>query len=528
MKVALYTRVSTKDQIEGYSLRDQVRALREHATDRGYEIVAEIEDAGYSAAYLERPGMDRMRDLVAAGGVDVVLAQDADRITRDPGDRVVLDTEAERHGCRWAALDDWGDDSHEGQLLKFMKGWMAKGERSKTAERMQRGKRQRAREGKIVPAGRAPLGFVYADGAYRVDKSDMMIVRKVFELSAAGNGLWTIKRALEGEGIRTAGSNRVGPSEKWNVNTLRRIVQRDEYLAHGPDEIKELVTAENMTETVAATLDPAKLYGISWYNRHESHAPNGKRRRGAEKPRKEWIAVPVPDAGIPREHIERARAGLRGERPPRADNRFWELAGFGFCKCGCKLVARLTKRSTGHTYPYYVCSRYMRDGCEFGAWTNADRLEHEVYWALRNIQPQDLQAQIQTLIDRERSPEVEIKAANAVLEDVTRQRLKYQEMAARDLISLSELEAHIRGLESRRRSAQEQIDASQTISERMKRLKLMQRNPILEVMGQTREMRTDYYKDLHLRVETNQKDVLISGIFGSQKVAHTSTWATPT
>jgi hypothetical protein len=51
----------------------------------------------------------------------------------------------------------------------------------------------------------------------------------------------------------------------------------------------------------------------------------------------------------------------------------------------------------------------------------------------------------------------------------------------------------------------------------------MQQNPILEVMGQTREMRTDYYKDLQLRVETNRKDVTISGIFGSQSVAPTST-----
>ncbi len=134
-----------------------------------------------------------------------------------------------------------------------------------------------------------------------------------------------------------------------------------------------------------------------------------------------------------------------------------------------------------------------------------------------------MQAQIQTLIERERQPDVEIKSANAVLEDVARQRLKFQEMAARDLISLSELEAHTGGLESRRRAAQKQIDASQTVSERVERLKLIQRNPILEIMGQTREMRTDYYKDLHLRVETNRKDVTISGIFGSQNFAPTST-----
>ncbi len=152
--------------------------------------------------------------------------------------------------------------------------------------------------------------------------------------------------------------------------------------------------------------------------------------------------MPVPDAGIPREQVEKARAGLKGERPPRADNRFWELAGFAFCKCGCKLVARVTKKNR-HTYPYYVCSRYMRDGCEFGAWTNADRLEHEVYWALRNIQPQDLQAQIQTLIERERQPEVEIKAAHAVLEDVARRRFRLEEMYAAGAIeTLDSLRAH--------------------------------------------------------------------------------------
>ena len=168
MRAALYTRVSTKEQVAGYSLADQMRALREHAKERRYEIVAEIEDPGHSGGYLERPGMDRVRGLVAAGGVDIILAQDADRITREPGDRSVLDLEAERRGCKWMALDDWGDDSHKGQLLKFIKGWMAKDERSKIAERMQRGQRQRAREGKIVPAGRPPLGYEYAGYAYRV------------------------------------------------------------------------------------------------------------------------------------------------------------------------------------------------------------------------------------------------------------------------------------------------------------------------------------------------------------------------
>lgn len=192
------------------------------------------------------------------------------------------------------------------------------------------------------------------------------------------------QKTFEGEGILTPGSTYKEPSRFWNVNTLRRVIKRDEYLSHGPDDIKGLVAAGQLADSVAARLDPHKSYGISWYNRHHTSGTSNRRRKGEEKPRSEWIAVPVPDAGIPREHVERARANLQGERAPRADNRFWELSGHVFCKCGCKLVARVTHKN-GYSYPYYVCSRYMRDGCEYGKWTRADNLEHEVYWALRNV-----------------------------------------------------------------------------------------------------------------------------------------------
>jgi site-specific DNA recombinase len=141
----LYARVSSAEQVESYSLDQQIDALRAWATKEGYEVLAEIKDEGWSAAYLERPGLDKVRDLVEAGGVSVVVAQDADRITREPAHRAFLDGECERYGTRLVALDDWGDDTHEGELLRFLKGWMAKGERIKTVERSRRGRVQKAR-----------------------------------------------------------------------------------------------------------------------------------------------------------------------------------------------------------------------------------------------------------------------------------------------------------------------------------------------------------------------------------------------
>ena len=84
-RAILYARVSTEEQARtGYSLAQQLEALRQHAACEGYDILEEVTDPGQSGASLARPGMDRVRDLVAAGGVSVVLAQDRDRIAREP------------------------------------------------------------------------------------------------------------------------------------------------------------------------------------------------------------------------------------------------------------------------------------------------------------------------------------------------------------------------------------------------------------------------------------------------------------
>src|SRR5687768_9127005 len=147
----LYARVSTDEQARsGYSLAQQLEALREYAAREGYEVLEEASDPGQSGASLERPGMDRVRDLVAAGGISVVLAQDRDRFAREPAYNYLLKKEFEEHGTKIRALNDRGDDSPEGELTDGIVDQLAKYERAKIAERTRRGKLRRAREGKVV------------------------------------------------------------------------------------------------------------------------------------------------------------------------------------------------------------------------------------------------------------------------------------------------------------------------------------------------------------------------------------------
>lgn len=251
----LYARVSTAAQVKGFSIRQRLAALREWAADGGYEVLEEISDEGESAEFLEREGLDRVRDLVEAGGVAVVAAQDADRITREPIHRALLDDELELHGARLVALDDWGDESHEGQLLRYMKGWVSKGERLKTRERTRRGLARKVREGKIIKGRKPPFGFVYApDGeALVVDEPEMGAVRAIFRMvGVEGETLGGAAGRLASEGFPSPGGGR------WHRTAVRHIVLSDLYY---PRTAEEVADSGLLSREVARSLDTSGVYG---------------------------------------------------------------------------------------------------------------------------------------------------------------------------------------------------------------------------------------------------------------------------
>src|SRR5215203_4720488 len=253
-RAILYARVSTDEQARsGYSLAQQHEALREYAAREGYEIHGEVQDAGQSGASLERPGMDRVRVLVAAGGVSVVLAQDRDRFTREPAYHYLLKREFAEHGTSLAALNDRGDDSPEGELSDGILDQLAKYERAKIVERSRRGKLRKAREGKVVASFRPTFGFrvnATRDG-YEIDEENMAVVRRVFRMvGAEGAGIYSAHKTLEREGVPAPGGGKY-----WDKRAITRWVADDAYRPHTYEEVAELVSPE-----VAARLDLKQSY----------------------------------------------------------------------------------------------------------------------------------------------------------------------------------------------------------------------------------------------------------------------------
>src|SRR5438309_1855818 len=102
---AIYARVSSEQQRETHTIASQTAALIEWATTLDLEVPKAwiFEDEGYSGATLERPGLERVRDLAAEGQIQAVLIYSPDRLSRKYAYQILIGTNGITSGARYAA-----------------------------------------------------------------------------------------------------------------------------------------------------------------------------------------------------------------------------------------------------------------------------------------------------------------------------------------------------------------------------------------------------------------------------------------
>ena len=432
-----------------------------------------------------------------------------------------------------------GDDSPEGELADGIFDQFGKYERAKIAERSRRGKMRKAREGKIVANHSVNYGFMYnatRDG-YEVDEGTMPTVRRIFRMiGLEGCSLRKIKQSLEAEGLSTPAGKRY-----WSKTFIREVIKDDVYRPHSFEEIKALVAPE-----VAAPLDPSKSYGIWWFNRQRhtfrqvaENTPEGKvyrrKKKAVDKPRNEWIAVPVPDAGISRELVDAARAAIKdNRRPSSAGRRFWELSG-GILRCGgcdCAMATNNVPSNGNKLLFYYRCAKRLvegKDACSQRKNYRADKVEPQVWELVCSLlkEPEQLRVDLERMIEQEckglyGDPDREAKVWAEKLVEVGKMRSGYQELAAKGLMTFEELEEKLRGLEETRKTAERELEVLRTCRERIEELEWY-KETLLESYASMApealdsllpEERHQVYKMLRLRVIAHLDGRLeVSGVF---------------
>jgi site-specific DNA recombinase len=124
---AIYARVWSEQQREENTIASQTAALIECAKDHDLEVPKEwaFEDKGYSGATLERPGLERVRDLASEGQIQTVLVYAPDRLSRKYAYQILLIEELARNGVETLFVKAPQGASAEDQLLVQFQGLLA-------------------------------------------------------------------------------------------------------------------------------------------------------------------------------------------------------------------------------------------------------------------------------------------------------------------------------------------------------------------------------------------------------------------
>src|SRR6201981_4011786 len=221
---AIYARVSSQQQREEDTIASQTASLIEFANHHELEVPKQwvFEDEGYSGATLERPGLERVRDLAAEGQIQVVLAYSPDRLSRTYAYQILLIEEFARHGVETVFVKSPQGDGAEDQLLVQFQGMIAEYERAQILERSRRGKRHRAQAGEVSVLSGAPYGYRYmrktdeALAAYLIDEVEASVVQSVYEMyTVDGFSIAEIARWLNTAGVPPRKGSRWERSVVW-------------------------------------------------------------------------------------------------------------------------------------------------------------------------------------------------------------------------------------------------------------------------------------------------------------------------
>ena len=152
--------MSSDQPTDAHTIASQLSAWRARVAADGFPVPEELQciDEGYSGATLVRPGLERLRDVIAAGGVERLYVHSPDRLARKDAYQVLLMDEFQRAGVAVLFLNRELGRSPEDELLLQVQGIVAESERAKILERSRRGKRHAAHAGVVSVLCGAPYG----------------------------------------------------------------------------------------------------------------------------------------------------------------------------------------------------------------------------------------------------------------------------------------------------------------------------------------------------------------------------------
>ncbi|MGH7242390.1 MAG: recombinase family protein [Phycisphaerales bacterium] len=271
MRVIAMYRVSTERQAElGASLDAQQRKFRELAASQGWTVVAEFRGSeSATQASSERQVLQQVLACIRLENPDALYVHEQSRLTRGDELEVALLLRELRERCVKIVVGGVVRDlgSIDERFMVGIQSLVDRAESERIRERVGRGKREKARQGKWV-CGAAPYGYVNPPrheprhGTLQVVPQQAALVRRIFELAAAGCGTRGIAAILNKDGA-------VSPQgRKWGKTTIQRVLSNVAYLG-----VQASGVWRKSQNSRFFRLEPAHPQAIKVENAHEAVVP---------------------------------------------------------------------------------------------------------------------------------------------------------------------------------------------------------------------------------------------------------------
>ncbi len=355
--IAIYARVSTEEQAKkGFSLEDQLKECRKKADS---DEVIEYVDRGISGEILDRHALTKLRKDVREGLITKVICLDPDRLSRKLMNQLIITDEIEKRGVELVFVNGEYTKTPEGNLFYSMRGAIAEFEKAKINERMSRGRREKARQGKVIKNFRI-YGYDYdkEKAEIIINPEEAKVVKMMFDLFTKPNemieGVNGIAKHLTKKGIPTKTGRKV-----WHRQVVRQILMNRVYIGE---------FYQNRWNTEG-------MFG-------NKYKPEDERVHIKERPREEWILVDCPPI-IDVETFEHAQNMIKESRRRWAKRPKHNYLLSGLIRCGNCNNTMVGTRTTnwGQKILYYTdeknYSGAKHPGC--GRRIRVSKLDQEVW-----------------------------------------------------------------------------------------------------------------------------------------------------
>jgi site-specific DNA recombinase len=426
----VYARVSSEEQVQGYSIQAQLRACREWAEKNSYTIAKEYLEEGHSA-FRNLEKREAMKELLAdtvskQRCFQVIIVHKLDRLIRDTLESSTARAILKRERVRLISVTEpmVGSNTPEDFFMEHLLFGMAEFYSRNLSREIMKGLKQRALQGHLVfgpPFGYRKEIIDRQEGHKRtriisrpvIDEKATPIVQRIFDLYDQGMGYKSIAMALNSEGYRT------NKGQRFRVMFVSRTLRNRAYI------------------------------GILDYNRYQG--------RGEREP----IEIPgfYPPI-IDQKLFDRVQEKLKNEsdhfQNPFAHKTEYLLSRLVVCDfCGHRYLGTSAKSGK---HRYYSCGTYLRrgkDACS-APLLNKAKLEEAV---LAQIQEQilsedNVRKYISLILEQVQQSRTEPSADETAVEmglrDVDAKLKRWEETLENGLLSLEDCAGRIKELRQQR------------------------------------------------------------------------------